>query len=294
VNPAERGFLLLCCQLGDARAKPLTAAGFRMLSQRVRTACRPAETDRELTTDDLCRLGYDKEEARRIAGLLARGAQLDAYLDAARKLGITVLARTSGDYPAPLARKLRLLAPPVLFCRGATDLLRTDCVALVGSRELREPGRRFARTAGELAAREGFTLVSGGAAGADREAQEACLAAGGRVIVFTPGSLEGTSPAAGSLIVADGGFDLPFSVPRALARNRLIHAMGAKTLVAQLTPGRGGTWDGAVENLRHGWSPVFVYDDGSEGPKALCARGAIPVAEIKSLAFLESQQKSFL
>jgi ATP-dependent RNA helicase DeaD len=41
VSPAERGFLLLCCPLGDAQARPLSASAFRALSRRVRAApCR--------------------------------------------------------------------------------------------------------------------------------------------------------------------------------------------------------------------------------------------------------------
>lgn len=293
MSPAERGFLLLCCPLGDAQARPLSASAFRALSRRVRAAALPQEPERELTAEDLLQLGYQEEEARRIAGFLARGAQLDAYLAAARRLGIAAVTRAGGEYPAPLAKKLGLSAPPVLFCRGRRELLRTRCVALVGSRELREPGRRFARAAGELAAREGFTLVSGGAAGADSEAQEACLRAGGSVIVFAPGPLDELAPAENSLYLADGGFDTPFSVPRALARNRLIHAMGEKTLVAQLTCGRGGTWSGTEENLRRGCSPVFVFDDGSEAVRAIAARGAVPIGMPVSLAGLAAPQQSF-
>ena len=61
-------------------------------------------------------------------------------------------------------------------------LFRSPAVALVGSRELRAENRKFAAAVGYRAAEEGLTLVSGNARGADRTAQEACLAAGGRVI----------------------------------------------------------------------------------------------------------------
>ena len=286
--------LLLCCSLGDAQARPLSAAAFRTLSLRVRAAARPPEPDRALAAEDLAELGYRQDEARRIAGLLARGAQLDAYLAAAGRLGVTAVTRAGADYPAPLARKLRLAAPPALFCRGRTELLRTRCIALAGSRALREPGRRFARTVGELAAQEGFTLVSGGAAGADREAQDACLAAGGRVIVFTPDALETLVPPENCLIVSEDGFDAPFSAPRALSRNRCIHAMGEKTFIAQLSLGRGGTWDGTAENLRRGYSPVCVFDDGSEAVREIVRRGAAPVAELTALGAPDSPQGSFL
>ena len=95
------------------------------------------------------------------------------------------------------------------------------------------------------------------------------------------------------LYAAEGGFELGFSAQRALSRNRLIHAMGEKTLVAQCRAGAGGTWDGTTENLRRGWSPVFVSDDGSEGTQALIARGAVPVRTLSGLDDLQPAQLQF-
>ena len=69
--------------------------------------------------------------------------------------------------------------------------------------------------------------------------------------------------------------------------------MGEKTLVAQCHNGTGGTWDGTTENLRRGWSPVFVYDDGSDGARALIARGAVPVGAHFTLEELEPAQMQF-
>ena len=95
------------------------------------------------------------------------------------------------------------------------------------------------------------------------------------------------------LFLSEGGWTLPFSAVRALSRNRLIHAMGEKTLVAQTGFGSGGTWNGTLENLRHGWSPVFVHADGSEGASALIARGAEPVRELHTLEALCAAQLRF-
>ena len=66
-----------------------------------------------------------------------------------------------------------------------------------------------------------------------------------------------------------------------------------KTLVAQCRAGAGGTWDGTTENLRRGWSPVFVHDDGSEGAQALIARGAVPVRTLSGLDDLQPAQLQF-
>lgn len=139
-------------------------------------------------------------------------------------------------------------------------------------------GAQFAAQAGRLAAKEGFTLCSGDAMGADRTAQEACLRGGGSVLIFPATELVYCPIRKNTLYVAEGGFELGFSAQRALGRNRFIHAMGEKTLVAQTSFGKGGTWNGSLDNLQHEYSPLFVFDDGSEGARALCARGATPGA----------------
>lgn len=293
MTAAERGVLLLCAQLpgGD---KPLTMAQFRTLSQRAH-ARGPGGGDpmRELRESDLLRLGYDEETAAQILRLFSREALLDRYLASAARHGISALTRISPGYPARLARQLGLACPPVLFVRGDPRLLQTHMIGVVGSRALLPANRAFAEAAGRLIADEGYTLVSGGAAGADSAAQAACLAAGGSAVIFPAGSLfEGKLQENVCCVSADG-FDLPFSVPRAMSRNRYIHAMAEKVLVAQTGLKTGGTWAGSADNLRHGYSPVFVYDDGSEGAKALALLGAEPVTALRSLSALQPAQLRF-
>ena len=293
MTAAERGVLLLCAAMGDAE-RPLTMAQFRALSLRAQAHGAPGgDLSAELTRSDLLRLGCTGTETEQVLALLARERALDDYLAAAEREQIVPLTRITAAYPEPLARRLHTSCPPVLFARGDLLLMRRRCIALTGSRALVEAGRRFARRVGELAACEGYTLVSGGAPGADSEAQEACLRAGGSVIVFTPQRLCDQPLREHMLYLSEGGWTLPFSAPRALSRNRLIHAMGEKTLVAQTGFGSGGTWSGALENLRHGWSTLYVHDDGSEGAAALIARGAEPVRELGSLSGLTPAQARF-
>lgn len=151
-------------------------------------------------------------------------------------------------------------------------------------------GAAFAAQAGRLAAQEGYTLCSGDAMGADRTAQEACLQNGGSALVFPATELVYCPVREHVLYAAEGGFELGFSAQRALSRNRLIHAMGEKTLVAQTSCGKGGTWSGSLDNLQHEYSPLFVFDDGSDGAAALCTRGATPVRELTSLQELTPAQ----
>lgn len=286
---AERGLLLLTCPLGEA-VSVMTPTGYFRAAERMKQAARPDQPDRELTEADLRQLGFPAGQAEWISRLLSREQILDRYLERAARLDISVLTRLSPEYPVNLIYRLENQAPVALFCKGDRSLLQTPCVGLVGSRALLPEGRRFAEQVGRLAAEEGYTLVSGGAEGADRAAQEACLAAGGSVIVFTPGELIKCPARDRILYCAEEGIDLPFTAHRALARNRLIHGLGEKTFVAQCPEQRGGTWRGSVENLRNCRTPLFVHRDGSRGTEALIAMGGEPVTALTSLKDAEPAQ----
>ena len=275
-------------------AGALSLAQARELSRRARAAGIGEEDPlRDVTVKDVRRLGYSEYEAGHIVLLLGRERQLDGYLLAAEKAGVTVITRLDTRFPRRLRDQLGARCPAALFCRGDLELLQSVCVSVVGSRHLASPGAQFAAQAGRLAAREGFTLCSGDAMGADRTAQEACLRGGGSVLIFPATELVYCPARENVLYAAEGGFELGFSAQRALGRNRFIHAMGEKTLVAQTGFGKGGTWSGSLDNLQHEYSPLFVFDDGSEGARALCARGATPVQALTSLQALTPAQLSF-
>ena len=102
-----------------------------------------------------------------------------------------------------------------------------------------------------------------------------------------PGILSEQKPRENVLYLTEDGYDLPFSAARALHRNQLIHMLGVKTLAVQCTYGSGGTWKGCIENLKHGWSELYVFDDGSEGSHALIEQGANGLSELRSIRDLQ-------
>lgn len=273
---AERGFLLLSSQLGDPERRPLTMAQLRTLARRIRDA-KPKAEDREMNVEDLRALGYGMPMAERILELLSQEALLNHYLRRANREDCFPLTRVSDGYPGVLRKRLGLESPGCLWAKGDLTLLALPKVALVGSRDLESRNRHFAAEVGRQAAMQGYVLVSGNARGADRTAQEACLQHGGRVISVVADLLDEKQLRENVLYLSEDGFDLGFSTQRALSRNRCIHALGEKTFVAQCTLESGGTWDGTVKNLRRGWSPVFVFADGSEASAALDSMGALSV-----------------
>ena len=295
MNAKERGFLLLTSQLGDPERKPLTVPQFRILAGRVRQMEKP-HLMRELTPEDLVGLGYDRSMAFRIVQLLADEGCLAHYLRHGQLRDCIPISRISTAYPAAVRQRLGLDAPGCLWAKGDISLLGSQMISLVGSRELAEPNRMFAQQVGMEAARQGITLVSGNARGADREAQEACLDAGGRVIGVVADELEKYPLRKNVLYLSEDSFDVQFSSQRALSRNRIIHALGYLTLVAQSEIGTGGTWDGAVKNLRNHWSPVFCFDDGSLPSVELEQLGAtlITTKQLSDLSVLRANIGSLL
>lgn len=293
MKQAERGFLMLTSHLGDPASKPLTVTQFRTLMHRMKTA-KKTEKSRHLQTEDLYALGYGEDFARNILQLLDRQEQLEYYVNQAGKWDCYPISRIGELYPSVLRRKLGEDCPGCLWAKGDSTLLQRPGVSLVGSRELLPDNENFAREVGRQAALQGYVLISGNARGADRAAQESCLDYGGQVISIVADSLQKCKDRPGVLYLSEDGWDCSFSSIRALSRNRLIHAIGEKTFVAQCSCGKGGTWNGTVHNLQHRLSPVFCYQDGSEAVSTLSVMGAqtLDIFDLSDFSALQEFERS--
>ena len=291
---AEKGFLLLTSHLGNPDRQVLTTAQFRILADRVSHRDCPKE-DRDLTVSDLVALGYGRDMAGRILRLLAEEDLLEHYWNRGQRLQCVPITRVSANYPLLLRQRLGLDSPGTLWAKGDLSFLNTPAISLVGSRELHPENHAFAEAVGYHAARQGLTLVSGNARGADRAAQEACLAAGGRVISIVADELWKHQKREGVLYLSEEDYDSPFTAQRALSRNRCIHTLGRMVFVAQANLQKGGTWDGTAKNLHFGWSPVACFRDGSEASKELEQMGAylIGLEDLEDFGNLSEQTVFF-
>ena len=291
---AERGFLLLTSHLGNPNRPVLTTAQFRMLTDRVVHGEVPRE-ERELTVSDLIQLGYGRDMAARIVRLLSEEDLLHHYLHRGHGLDCVPVTRVTEAYPLILRQRLGLDSPGTLWGKGNLSLLNTPAISLVGSRELCPENHRFAEAVGRYAAKQGLTLVSGNARGADRAAQEACLAAGGKVISIVADELWKHPTREAVLYISEEDYDSPFTAQRALSRNRCIHSLGRMVFVAQSDLQKGGTWDGTAKNLHFGWSPVACFRDGSEASLELEQLGAflIDMEDLKDFEGIPMQTALF-
>lgn len=274
MNALEQGFLLLTSFLGDPDRRPLTVPQFRKLATLARTMEKPFR-ERELTVEDLKALGCNTAFARRVVNLLSQEEQLYWYVKSGKECGCVPMTRLGEQYPDRLRKVLGLDAPGTLWTKGNLDILRTPTISVVGSRDLKPENTAFAEEVGRQAALQGYTLVSGNARGADRTAQNSCLRNGGKVISVVADELSSHTARENVLYISEEGFDLTFTAPRALQRNRIIHSFSDKTFVVQASLGKGGTWNGTCNNLRHHWSQVVCFDDGSNASRELNCMGAM-------------------
>jgi DNA processing protein len=289
---------LLCSRLAmserDADAvKPLTLAEWNPLSQRL--AASSFGRPRALlgrTSDELrSGLELDEQEAERLVRLLDRAGLATLELERFAHRGLWMLTRIDDGYPRRWKERLTSQAPPVIFGAGDVALLDGHGVAVVGSRDVDELGAEFAATLGRRCAAEGLTVVSGGARGVDRIAMNGALEDGGVAVGVLGDSLDRLARSADSRrFVRDGrlAFVSPFhpsagfQVGNAMARNKLIYALADYAVVVATSHASGGTWHGAVEQLKYGWTPLFVRvgDGAPAGNLALVDEGGKPVEEI--------------
>jgi len=93
---------------------------------------------------------------------------------------------TLGDSEYPQLLREIPNPPPILYYKGQVKQEEnqgiTPMVAIVGTRDHTEHGKRWTRKISRGLAKHGFTIVSGMAAGIDGEAHTSCLDAGGRTI----------------------------------------------------------------------------------------------------------------
>lgn len=295
MTPRELGFLLLASTLGDPERKPLTVPQLQDLAARAATLPYPP-AEKELEEADLISIGCSRAAALRILSLLSDQDLLKGYLRRGVQQDCYPITRVSPGYPGCLRTLLGMNSPAVLWAKGDPTLLTHPAISAVGSRELQPDNLVFAKEIGKQAALQGYVLVSGNARGADKTAQESCLAHGGKVICVVADALEKCPLQKNVLYLSENGYDLAFSAQRALSRNHIIHCLGEKVFVAQCTLQKGGTWSGAVSNLQHNRRPVFCFDDGSAAIQELLQMGAVPVdiPALQDLSSLQSDVISFI
>lgn len=178
--------------------------------------------------------------------------------------------------------------PPVLYYRGQVAPLEnrgnTPTVAIVGTRDPSEYGKRWTRKLAQALAEQGVTVVSGLAEGIDTQAHLACLEAGGRTLAVLGTGVDQVYPPRNrglyQRIVEGGGLVLSeyaagtqpnrAHFPR---RNRIIAGLSRATLVLE-APTKSGALITAHLANDYG-REVWVLPGSLDNPRALGCLGLV-------------------
>lgn len=194
---------------------------------------------------------------------------------------------TLGDAAYP-ARLLEMADPPLLlFAQGRLDALRGPLLAIVGARHPTPQGADNARAFAAHFSRQGWTVVSGLAAGVDGSAHEGALDGPSPTIAVVGTGLDRVYPARHralahriveqGLILSEYLLGTPPLAPNFPKRNRLIAALGQGTLVVEAAVQSGSliTARLAAEMGREVLAiPGSIHNPLSRGCHALIKQGA--------------------
>lgn len=200
--------------------------------------------------------------------------------------GIEYVTRADPAYPERLDQR-EVNPPPVLYYKGDIGLARTDCIAVVGTRQATPYGRYATdRIVTELA-KGGLTVVSGMATGIDGFAHEAALKAGGKTIAVLGSGLFNPTPAShlrlfdeiskNGLVISEYTPDVHATVYTFPERNRIISGLSRGVLVVEAKAKSGSliTVKCALEQGRDVFAvPGDIDSPRSVGTNSLLRQGA--------------------
>lgn len=227
----------------------------------------------------------NKVTQERIEALLKRGHSMALALEKWSRSGLWVITRADKEnYPKRLLHQLGNQAPPVLYGCGDKALLKAGGIAVVGSRNASLADLAYAEQVGSKAASAGLGTVSGGARGVDESSMLGAMNAGGTVVGILADSLLKASTSAkyrsglmngNVVLVSPFNPEAGFNRFNAMDRNKYIYCLADTSLVVH-SGAKGGTWEGAIQNLKKGWVPTWVKQtqDSTAGNAGIVAAGA--------------------
>ena len=229
---------------------------------------------------------YDKHiSVERIIELLKRGHSLALAMEKWQRAGLWVVTRSDAEYPKRLKKRLKTDCPPVLFGCGNKNLLNSGGLAVIGSRNASDPDLAFTDQIGSKAASENIAIISGGARGVDETVMIGAMRQGGMVVGVMADRLLRAATSSkwrkglmeGNVVLVSPFYpEARFNVGNAMARNKYIYCLADSSLVIH-SGKKGGTLNGALENLKKAWVPLWIKQtsDKDAANADLVANGGI-------------------
>lgn len=291
MNRDSNAIAVLCSHLCVGKGMvPLEPKEWGLLAKRLNDADLVPGDLFDLSKDELIgKAGLSSELSERILRLIDRNASLSFEIDRYESMGISIVTRADTAYPSKLRKTLRNNCPPLFYCAGNMSLPDKAYIGYVGSRTVSEDDVLFTKKTVRKTVAQGYGVVSGGARGIDAASEEEALGMGASVVEYLSDSMLRKMKRSSIIKAVNGGSllllsvvnpDAGFNIGSAMMRNRYIYAQSSGTVVVRSDYNKGGTWSGAMENLKHNWCKELCRDKQSyPGNKALIENGAIPIDE---------------
>ena len=296
----KQAILLLSAYFGDSGNKdvnPLTPTEYgRFADWLLNNSMRPGDLLSGSLHEKLKDWSDKKITISRLEQLLSRGASMSLSVEKWDRTGLWILTRNDPVYPFKLKKKLSSVAPPILFGSGNKKLLNSSGVAVVGSRKIENEDLEYSKNLGIHLSVNNLTVFSGGAKGVDETAMLAALENDGTAVGVLADNLKRrTISKSYRKYIMDGklAFVSPFypeagfNVGNAMARNKYIYCLSEIAVVVH-SGLKGGTWNGALENLKKRWIPLWIKPNSDKhcGNSLLIDRGAQSIEnKIEDISF---------
>lgn len=202
------------------------------------------------------------------------------------------------SYPTLIKKRLKIDSPPILYCKGAFNLLSSNCISIVGSRNANESTLLLTKNIAATLTKAGYNIVSGYAKGVDTNAHLGALEIDGTTSVILPLGIKnysikrefrGLNWEKNTLFISQFLPAEKWRARNAMTRNKIVASLSDAIVIITSGPekdekGRmSGTFDAGKSSLEMG-IPVFVlspsvFSDPPVGNSDLIRLGGI---EIKS------------
>jgi len=290
MNQDSNAILTLCSHIcvGEG-VRPLEPKEYSELAQKLLLAEKTPKDLFNFSTDDFKSiLGFNEEQIARVVRLLDRNASLSFELSNYQNMGIEAVTRSDLGYPKNLKKKLSNTCPPIFYYAGDLSLLERQYIGYVGARTVTNEDISFTIQTVRKTVSLGYGVVSGGAKGIDTISGNESLLNNGFTVEYLSDSLLKKLKKSDVvkniqqrklLLMSVSKPDAGFNVGMAMMRNKYIYAQSIGTVIIHSDLNKGGTWNGANENLKNNWCTTLCWDYPHPGNQALIKNGAVPISE---------------
>jgi len=204
----------------------------------------------------------------RLVALLDRKMTLAIKLEKWSKANVWIINRSDILYPENLKKNLKEKAPPILFGVGNKKLLNKNFIGIVGSRKITTHDIDATKKLVKQIVHQGYGIISGGAKGVDEHSMVEAVSLNGYAMGVVADSLLKKSSSnlyrdsiinENLVLVSPYNPEAGFNVGNAMGRNKHIYSNSKSTIVIK-SDVKGGTWEGAKENIRNKWVQLWVVN----------------------------------